>query len=87
MAIHQDAQTRHHNQLAKPHMFEVSQTDMARNMGSRSKWMPEVLKQIQGTLSYVIEMDNGVQWKWHMEHTLPAGSSPHSKATPHLGSN
>ena len=43
--------------------------------------MPGVLKQIQGPLSYVIEMGNGVQWKWHMDHILPAGSSPHSKDT------
>ena len=87
VTIHQDAQTRHHNQHAKPHMLEVSQTDIARNLGSRSKWMPGVLKQIRGPLSYVIEMDNGVQWKWHMDHILPAGSSPHSKDTPHLGRN
>ena len=56
-------------------MFEVSQTDMARNLGSGSKWMPGVVKQIRGPLSYVIEMDTGVQWKLHMDHILPAVSS------------
>ena len=78
---HQDSQTRHHNQHTKSHMFEVSQTDMARNLGSRSKWMPGVLNQIRGPHSYVIEVDNGVQWKLHMDHILPAVSSPHSKDT------
>ena len=43
--------------------------------------MPGVLKQIGGPLYYVIEVDNGVQWKWHMDYILPAGSSPHSKDT------
>ena len=75
VSMHQDAQARHHNQHAKPHMFEVSQSDIARNLGSGSKWMPGVVNRIQGPLSYVIEMDTGVQWKLHMDHILPAGSS------------
>ena len=75
VSMHQDAQTRHHNQHAKPYMFEVSQSDIARNLGSGSKWMPGVVNRIQGPLSYVIEMDTGVQWKLHMDHILPAGSS------------
>ena len=63
-------------------MFEVSQSDMARNLDSGSKWMPGVVKQIRGPLPYVIEMDTGVQWKWHMDHILPAGSNPHGKDSP-----
>ena len=58
--MYQDAQTRHHNQHAKPRMFEVGQSVMARNFGSGSKRMPGVVKQIRGPLSYVIEMVPGV---------------------------
>ena len=82
VTMHQGNQTRHHNQHTKSCMLQVSQSDMARNLDSRSKWMPRVVKQIRGPLYYVIEVDNGVEWKWHMDHILPAGSSPHSKGTP-----
>ena len=44
-------------------MFEVSQSDMARNLGSGSKWMPGVVKQIRSPLSNMIENDIDVQWK------------------------
>ena len=68
VALQQDVQTRHHNQHAKARKFEVGDRVMAQNFGAGSKWMPGVIVQKKGPLSYVIQVKSGCQWRRHVDH-------------------
>ena len=60
VALQQDAQARQHNQHTKTREFQIGERVMARNFGSGDKWMPGKVKEKNGPLSYLIELESGI---------------------------
>ena len=68
VTLQQEVQTHNHDQHAKPRNLEIGASVMTRNFGSGSKWLPGIIRQKQGPLSCVIEMETGMLWKRHRPH-------------------
>ena len=67
--------------MQKPRKLEIGVSVMAQNFGSGSKWLPRIIQQKQGPLSYVIEMETEMLWKRHVDHIFPSGSNPNFDLT------
>ena len=55
---------------------------MARNFRPGNKWMPGVLVDQKGPLTFIVRLDSGIQWKRHVEHIrkyTPTVSSEQNK--------
>ena len=81
VTLQQEVETRNHDQHAKPRNLEIGEFIMAWNFGSGSKWLPGIIQQKQGPLSYVIEMETGTSWKHNVDHILPSGINPNIDVT------
>lgn len=57
-----------HDRRAQTREFTVGQTVMARNLRPGPKYVPGVIIQKQGPLSYLVEVQNGITWRRHVDH-------------------
>ena len=62
----QATQIERREQHSRARDFVVGQTVMARNYGPGEKWIPGVIHQKQGPMSYIVDTDKGL-WKRHVE--------------------
>ena len=67
-------QVSHHNQHAKARHFSIEQNVMVRNLRPGKKWVPGVKKQL-GPLTFLVEVENGILWKRHIDQLLDNATS------------
>lgn len=88
----QEQQKKHHDQHARGRKFSVNQEVMARNYGRGNKWMPGIVKQQNGPVSYTVLVD-GMYWKRHVDQLrdrsteAPEEEVPESQPTASEGDN
>jgi hypothetical protein len=68
-------QVSHHNQHAKARHFSIEQNVMVRNLRPGKKWVPGVIKKQLGPLTFLVEVENGILWKRHIDHLLDNATS------------
>ena len=65
----QAEQARHHNQHVKLRNLQVGQRVMVRNLRPTGpKWVPGTITQQTGPLSFIVDVNQGVTWKRHIDH-------------------
>ena len=57
-----------HDQHAKARTLQVGQQVFVRNFGSDLLWIPGVLENTLGPVSYLVQVQNTLLWKWHIDH-------------------
>ena len=78
-------QVAQHDQHAKDRKFEVGQNVMVRNLRTTGpKWIPGTIVKQTGPVSYVVEVEQGQQWKRHVDHLRDVSvvNSPETVQTP-----
>ena len=48
--------------------FTIGQKVMAKNFRDGPKWVPGVISKILGPLSYLVQMEDGLMWRRHVDH-------------------
>ena len=64
----QSQQKDRYDQHARQREFTVGQSVMAKNFGSGSAWIPGVIVEQIGPLTYAINISDGRPWKHHVDH-------------------
>ena len=71
----QAKQKSHHDQHAKTRHFEIGQLVMVRNLRPGPTWIPATIAEQRGPLSYLVTVENGEQWRRHVDHLKPREDS------------
>ena len=66
VAERQAEQKRHHDSHSDQRSYKMGDNVMARNFRGGPKWLPGVVAEVKGPLSYVIQMKNGTMWRRHV---------------------
>ena len=64
----QSKQKERYDQHARPRSFHPGQSVMAKNFRSGPDWVPGVIVQQLGPLTYLVDVSNGRLWKRHVDH-------------------
>ena len=64
--------------------FFVGQKVYASNYHGGSKWVPETLVACWGPLSFVIQVNDGVQWHHHVDQLVESPDSPQDCSSSHV---
>ena len=70
-----------HDKHAHPRAFHIGQNVMARNLRPGAPWLPGVVVERLGPLTYLVQVDNGQLWKRHVDHLRIRGDTPHVPQT------
>ena len=62
-------------------MFSVGQSVMARNCRSGAAWLPGVIVQQLGPLTYLVDVSEGRLWKRHVDHIKDLHARPTENET------
>ena len=65
-----------HDRRAKSRDFFVGQEVMARNPRSGANYLPGVVVQRLGPLSFLVEVGDGIVWRRHVDHLKPLLETP-----------
>ena len=57
-----------HDRHAHPRVLYPGQSIMAKNFRSGDDWIPGVIVQQLGPLTYMVDVANGRLWKCHVDH-------------------
>ena len=68
---HQATQKTPHDNQAKSRECFVGQEVMARNLRQGVKYLPGVIAQRLGPVTYLVDMNDGVVWRRHVDHIKP----------------
>ena len=63
----QAQQKTEYDRHAKPREFSIGQSVMARNFRSGPKWVPAVIEEKLGPLSYLVKTSQGELWRRHID--------------------
>ena len=63
----QGMQKAHHNTKAKETRYMIGENVMAKNYRSGPKWLPGVIVEQLGSLTFLVQLDNGMFWKRHVD--------------------
>ena len=69
----QAQQKQQHDRRAKTREWEVGQSVMARNLQPGPNWIPGVVVERAGPLSYVIKTEEKQLWRWHVDQLKALG--------------
>ena len=72
----QSQQKANHEQYARSRQFQVGQSVMARNLCLGPKWVPGVIVQSLGPLSYLIKTREGQTWRRHVDYLKKLHTEP-----------
>ena len=72
----QAKQKKRHDQHARLRSFQVGQSVMAKNFGSGAAWLPGVIAQQQGPVTYLVDVSEGRLRKRHVDHLKEYHSRP-----------
>ena len=64
----QAEQVTHHDQHAKQRSFQIGQKVMVKNMCPGPDWIPAVIAQQLGPVSFLVDVKSGLRWKRHIDH-------------------
>ena len=64
----QAKQKQRHDEHTKERSFSPGQTVWARDFRGSTKWVPGVVVQCTGPLTYMIQLDDKSLWKRHVDH-------------------
>ncbi|XP_025999364.1 uncharacterized protein K02A2.6-like [Astatotilapia calliptera] len=63
----QDSQRRYHDRHAKERMFVIGDTVYTRNYGRGPKWIPGLIQEMTGPVSYLVMLGNGTVVRRHVD--------------------
>ena len=75
----QSQQKADHDQSARSRQFQVGQSVMAKNLRPGPKWVPGVIVQSLGPLSFLIKMRDGQTWRRHVDHLKKLHTNPETE--------
>ena len=75
----QAKQKQQQDEHGKHRSFSPGQTVWARNFHGSTKWVPGVVVQSIGPLTYMIQLDDHSLWKRHVDHIRNRVETSHSK--------
>ena len=64
----QASQKEYHDSCSKDTHFSIGQKVMTRNFLQGTPWLPGVVKECCGPLTYMVEVESGVLWRRHVDH-------------------
>ena len=64
----QEKQKERHDRHVRFRRFEVGQSVMVRNFGSGDSWIPAVVAEQLGPVTYLVDASGGRIWKRHVDH-------------------
>ena len=71
-----------HDQHTKSRDFNVGQDAMVRNLRPTGpKWIPGTIIKQTGPLSYIVQVEQGIEWKRHVDHLHEYTKTTHAAPT------
>ena len=64
-----------HDQHSKFREFQIGQSVLARNYRLGPLWLPGIIEERTGPLSYVVKLGSGLRWKRHVDQLLSSNSN------------
>ena len=75
----QGMQKAHHDTKVKETRYLIGEKVMAKNYRHGPKWLPGVIVEQLGTLTFLVQIDNGMFWKRHVDQLRHRGHSSKDK--------
>ena len=69
----QTQQQINHDKHSRPRELHTGQCVMAKNYHQGHLWLPGVILQKVGPLTYSVQLDSGTIWRWHIDQLQPIG--------------
>ena len=63
----QASQKKDHDRRSKLHTLQVGDSVMAKNYREGPQWMPGLVVEHKGPLTYIIPLDSGMLWRRHID--------------------
>ena len=76
--MRQSMQKTYHDQHSRSREFFVGQRVLARNFRAGQRWLPGTITERRGPLSYLVQLQQGILCKRHIDQLLEATDSPAS---------
>ena len=76
--MRQSMQKTYHDQHSRSREFVVGQRVLARNFRAGQRWLPGIITERRGPLSYLVQLQQGILCKRHIDQLLEATHSPAS---------
>ena len=64
---HQSLQKLAHDRRSRPREWRLGDRILARNFRAGSEWIPGTIVEVLGSVTYLVEVDAGHQWKRHAD--------------------
>ena len=77
----QSTQVSHHDQHAKQRQFSLKEKAMVKNFRSGPTWVPGIIVAQLAPVTFLIEVQDGLKWKRHIDHIKSLGESTVIKPT------
>ena len=68
-------QIAYHDRKARERSFKIGQRVVVRNQIPGRPWVPGIVAEVQGPLTYLVRLDTGQIWKRHIDHVREVGVS------------
>ena len=72
--VHQGVQKKKHDLRAKKRIVKERDEVYARNLCQGPKWMPGIVQQSNGPISFEVELEDGRKWRRHQDHLIQRAS-------------
>ena len=72
--VHQGVQKEKHDLHVKKCIVKEGDEVYARNFCQGPKWMPGIVQQSNGPISFVVELEDGRKWRRHQDHLIQRAS-------------
>ena len=78
----QGMQKANHDKKAKETKYLIGQNVMVKNFRNGPQWLPGVIVEQLGTLTFLVQLDNGMFWKRHVDQLCCLEDSPRDVSMP-----
>ena len=78
----QGRQKASHDRKAKETQYVIGQNVMVKNFRNGPQWLPGVLVEQLGTLTFLVQLDNGMFWRRHVDQLRQLEDSPRNVTLP-----
>ena len=82
MVRKQAQQKMKHDQHSKLRKFQIGQSVLTRNYRPGPLWLPGIIEERTGPLSYVVKLGSGLRWKRHVDQLLSSNSNSSPTSDP-----
>ena len=76
----QQTQKFNHDQRARSRTFQVGDTVNVRNFATGNGWLPGIIEEETGSLSFQIKLQDGRVVRWHIDHIIYRSTSQTTQA-------